>query len=95
LGGAGAIAACAHLCTTQFVQVIQLLGQGELERARALWQPLAPLVSAVFAEPNPAVIKAVLAQQGFIQNGLRLPMVAASAGATQHLLAILDLVAQV
>ncbi len=93
LGGAGAIAACAHLCTAQFVQVIQLLGQGELQRARGLWQPLAPLVSAVFAEPNPAVIKAVLAQQGLIQDGLRLPMMAASAGATERLLAAMERVA--
>ncbi|MEO7108110.1 MAG: dihydrodipicolinate synthase family protein, partial [Rhodoferax sp.] len=86
LGGAGAIAASAHLCTPQFVQVIQLLRDSELQRARALWQPLAALVGAVFAEPNPAVIKAVLAQQGFIQDGLRLPMVKASVGATQRLM---------
>ncbi len=90
LGGAGAIAACAHVCTAQFVEVMHLLQQGELQRARALWQPLAPLVSAVFAEPNPAVIKAVLAQQGLIQDGLRLPMMAASPRATERLLAAMQ-----
>lgn len=86
LGGAGAIAACAHLCTAQFVQLMHHLRAGELPPARAQWQPLADVVRAVFAEPNPAVIKAVLARQGFIQDGLRLPMLAASAGATQRLL---------
>jgi 4-hydroxy-tetrahydrodipicolinate synthase len=95
LGGAGAIAACAHVCTAQFVEVMRLLQQGELQSARKLWQPLAPLVSAVFAEPNPAVIKAVLAQQGLIQDGLRLPMMAASAGATERLLAAMERVTSV
>ena len=87
LGGAGAIAACAHVRTAQFVEVVRMLQQGQLQGARKLWKPLVPLVSAVFAEPNPAVIKAVLAQQGLIQDGLRLPMMAASAGATERLLA--------
>ena len=90
LGGAGAIAASAHVCTAQFVQVMRLLAQGDLQSARVLWQSLAPLVDAVFAEPNPAVIKAVLAQQGFIQDGLRLPMMAASASATQRLLGAME-----
>lgn len=95
LGGAGAIAACAHVCTPQFVEVMRLLQQGDLQRARTRWQPLAPLVGAVFAEPNPAVIKAVLAQQGLIQDGLRLPMMAASADATERLLAAMERVTAV
>ncbi len=90
MGGAGAISACAHVCTAQFVQVILRLQNGDLPGARALWQPLVPVVSAAFAEPNPAVIKAVLAQQGLIQDGLRLPMTAASAGATERLLAAMQ-----
>jgi 4-hydroxy-tetrahydrodipicolinate synthase len=90
LGGAGAIAASAHLCTARFVEVMHLLQRGELQQARARWQPLVPMVHAAFAEPNPAVIKAVLAQQGLVQDGLRLPMVAASAGATQRLLAAIQ-----
>lgn len=87
LGGAGSITASAHLCTTQFVDVMRLLQRGELQHARTLWQPLVPVVNAVFAEPNPAVIKAVLAHQGLMQDGLRLPMMAASSGATERLLA--------
>ena len=87
MGGAGAISASAHLCTAQFVEVMQCAQQGKLGQARALWQALLPVVNAAFAEPNPAVIKAVLAQQTLIQDGLRLPMLAASAAATRRLLA--------
>ena len=90
LGGAGAISASAHVCTAQFVEVMQFLKDGKLQQARALWQPLLPVVHAAFGEPNPAVIKAALAQQGLIQDGLRLPMVSASAGATERLLAAID-----
>lgn len=90
LGGAGAITASAHLCTAQFVAVMRLLQRGDLQHARAIWQPLGPVVNAVFAEPNPAVIKAVLAQQGLMRDGLRLPMLAASSGAKDRLLAAME-----
>nr|WP_315490057.1 4-hydroxy-tetrahydrodipicolinate synthase [uncultured Rhodoferax sp.] len=90
LGGAGSITASAHLCTQQFVEVMRCLRQGDLPRARTLWQPLVPMVHAAFAEPNPAVIKGVLAHGGQIQDGLRLPMMAASQGATERLLAAMD-----
>lgn len=95
LGGVGAIAASAHLCTAQFVEVMRCVQHGDLPRARALWQPLVPMVNAAFAEPNPALIKATLAQQGLIQDGLRLPMTAGSEKATQHLLALLGKLTQV
>jgi len=90
LGGVGAIAACAHLCTAQFVALVAQLRAGQLAPARSLWQALAPMVDAVFAEPNPALIKAALAHQGLLQDGLRSPMTAATPQATQRLLALLD-----
>lgn len=90
LGGIGAIAASAHLCTAQFVAMVAHLREGQLTQARSLWQALAPMVEAVFAEPNPALIKAALARQGLIQDGLRLPMMAGSKKAVQHLSTLLD-----
>ena len=86
MGGVGAIAASAHLKTSQFVQVINHLRRGEVAQAQALWEPLPALVQAVFAEPNPALIKAALAHQGLIHNELRLPMMPASAAGERRLL---------
>mgnify|MGYP000974587494 CR=1 FL=1 len=40
LGGVGAIAASAHLCTAQFVAVLRCLQAGQLQQARQLWHPL-------------------------------------------------------
>ena len=77
LGGTGAIAACAHLETHGFVDVIRLLAAGRLADARAAWAPLPPVIAAMTAEPNPASIKAALAHQGWIKNELRAPMMVA------------------
>jgi len=90
MGGVGAIAASAHLKTTQFVQLLDCMRRGEHAQAQQLWEPLPALIQAVFAEPNPALIKAALAHQGLIHNELRLPMMPASAMAEQHLLTLLS-----
>lgn len=78
LGGTGAIAASAHAHTTHFVALVQSLQRGDLPTARTLWQSLQPHVTACFAEPNPAPIKAWLAQQGWMRQALRAPMQPAS-----------------
>ena len=77
LGGAGAIAASAHVQTVQFAEVIRLLRNGEFAAARTAWVLLAPVIEAMFAEPNPASIKATLALEGWIENELRAPMMRA------------------
>ncbi|WP_295537353.1 4-hydroxy-tetrahydrodipicolinate synthase [uncultured Pseudacidovorax sp.] len=77
-GGAGAIAASAHVHTARLARVIALLREGRLAEARALWQPLLPLMEALFAEPNPGPMKALLAARGEMAAVLRAPMTAAS-----------------
>ena len=77
-GGAGAIAASAHLATARFVELVALLRSGRWPEARAIWQPLVPLIECVFAEPNPGPLKAVLADAGAMKNELRAPMTRAS-----------------
>ena len=84
-GGSGAIAASAHLATARFVRLVQLLRSGDLTRARGLWTSLVPWIEAVFAEPNPAPLKAALEKRGEIANELRLPMVVATAEHTTRL----------
>lgn len=77
-GGAGAIAASAHLHTRHFVALYEHVRAGRLAEARALHHALAPLVSALFAEPNPAPLKAVLAHLGAMKSGVRAPLQTAS-----------------
>ena len=90
MGGAGTVAASANIATERFVAMIECGLAGKLEEGRAIHESLLPLVKALFAEPNPAVIKGVLHAQGKIPTPeLRLPMTAASDGAVKAALAAL------
>jgi 4-hydroxy-tetrahydrodipicolinate synthase len=75
LGAAGGILASAHLCTGLWAAMAGAWLAGDAPAARILGAPLVPLAAAVFAEPNPSVIKAVLHAQGRIATpDVRLPL---------------------
>lgn len=88
LGGAGAIAASAHIRTDLFVAFDQALARGDLVAARALWRRLKPLAVALFDEPSPGPVKALLAAQGECANELRAPLTTASPALQRRLLAL-------
>jgi 4-hydroxy-tetrahydrodipicolinate synthase len=78
LGAHGGVLACANLATAQFAELIDAWHAGAAQRARILGHRLAALSSALFAEPNPTVIKAVLHAQGRIPTAaVRLPLLPA------------------
>lgn len=84
LGGSGGIMASAHLRTADFVRVCELAAKGDLPGARSAARPLLALSSALFAEPNPSVIKGVLHAQGHIPTpAVRLPLTPASTAAVE------------
>jgi 4-hydroxy-tetrahydrodipicolinate synthase len=66
LGAHGGILASAHLATAAFARLTALWGAGAARTAAALGHQLSALSVALFAEPNPVVIKAVLHAQGRI-----------------------------
>jgi 4-hydroxy-tetrahydrodipicolinate synthase len=83
LGATGAILACANVATRPYVDLITAWRVGPIAHARRLGNELVPLARALFAEPNPVVIKAVLAARGRIPSAhVRLPLLACSAAAT-------------
>jgi len=84
-GGHGAIAAAAHLHTGRFAEIVRRIQAGDLAGAEALWAPLPPLIEALFAEPNPGPLKALLARQGLLRDELRSPMTRASAALVKRL----------
>jgi 4-hydroxy-tetrahydrodipicolinate synthase len=78
LGAAGGILASAHLRTAEFAELITAWQAGRADQARELGHRLAPLSAALFAEPNPSVIKGVLHAQGRIPSpAVRLPLLPA------------------
>jgi len=87
MGGVGAVAASAHVCTNMFVRMIDAALTGSSDTVTTLANALLPVVTAGFAEPNPACWKAALRAAGEIATArLRLPMSQASNAATQRLL---------
>ncbi len=79
LGANGGILASAHLRTSDFARLVRLWQGGQAAQARELGHQLAPLSQALFAEPNPVVIKSVLHRLGEIPSpAVRLPLLAAS-----------------
>ncbi|MEU4678755.1 dihydrodipicolinate synthase family protein [Micromonospora sp. NPDC023737] len=75
LGAHGGILASAHLATAGFVELADAWRSGDTNRARGLGHRLAELSAALFAAPNPTVVKAVLHAQGRIPAPtVRLPL---------------------
>jgi 4-hydroxy-tetrahydrodipicolinate synthase len=88
LGGAGAICASAHVCTDRFVAMIECGLAGKVDEGRVHHEALLPVVQSCFAEPNPAVFKAVLHAQGRIPTpDVRMPLTPASPEARDRALA--------
>ena len=88
MGGSGAIAAAAHVCTPTFAAMIEAALAGDVSRTVALANSLLPVIDAGSLEPNPAGWKAALHATGEIASpALRMPMTAASPQSTTALLA--------
>jgi 4-hydroxy-tetrahydrodipicolinate synthase len=90
LGAGGAILASAHLCTGQFARLVAAWLDGRAREASQLGHQLSHLCRALFAGPNPTVIKAVLHRLGQIPSAaVRLPLVAADEEAADAAVAAL------
>ena len=80
-GGHGCISVTSNVAPRQCAEMQEHCLAGDFRAALAIQDKLTPLHAALFVEPNPAGPKCALAELGRITNEVRLPMVAASAGA--------------
>jgi 4-hydroxy-tetrahydrodipicolinate synthase len=75
MGAAGTISAAAHVCTQEFVAMIECGLASKTEDGRAHAEALLPVIRAGYLDPNPAVFKGVLHAQGRIPTpDVRLPL---------------------
>jgi 4-hydroxy-tetrahydrodipicolinate synthase len=79
LGGKGDISVTANVVPRAIAQMCELALAGKADEARAINQRLMPLHTAMFVESNPIPVKWAVAQLGFIQAGIRLPLTPLSA----------------
>jgi 4-hydroxy-tetrahydrodipicolinate synthase len=78
LGVHGTIAASAHIFPQWHVRMRDPICSGQLAAARRIAVALQPIIRDLFAEPNPAPLKALLAYQNWCSASVRLPFVPAS-----------------
>lgn len=85
LGMDGVISVAANCFPTQFSTMVNLARENKFEAARAIHYKLLKGYDLLFAENNPAGVKAFLFEQGLIQNELRLPLTPVSEGLQQQI----------
>lgn len=74
-GAAGVISVIGNALPKEFSRMIRLEFNGEYEAARKIHHSFTELYSLLFVDGNPAGVKALLHEMGFIENVLRLPLV--------------------
>jgi 4-hydroxy-tetrahydrodipicolinate synthase len=90
-GAHGGILASANVRTADYAELISLWRCGSGAPARRLGAELARLSAALFAEPNPTVVKGVLHAQGRVPSpAVRLPLLAASADSVRRAVAFAE-----
>lgn len=75
LGGNGVISVVAMAYPREFSNMVNLCLEGDYEKARQIHYSLVDFIDLLFADGNPAGIKASLEIMGLLENNLRLPMV--------------------
>lgn len=74
-GAAGVISVIGNALPREFSRMIRLEQRGEFEAAVKIHHKFTDLYSLLFVDGNPAGVKALLNEMGFIKNVLRLPLV--------------------
>ena len=88
-GAAGVISVIGNALPKEFSRMIRLEFQGEDEPARKIHHMFTELYSLLFVDGNPAGVKALLHEMGFIENQLRLPLVPTKVSTLQKMAEIL------
>jgi 4-hydroxy-tetrahydrodipicolinate synthase len=74
-GAVGVISVIGNALPREFSKMIRLQMRGEYDPARIIHHRFTDLFSLLFVDGNPAGVKAMLSEMGFIKNVLRLPLV--------------------
>lgn len=89
MGAVGAVISSSNIVPRQWAKVLRLAMEGKLADAMALHTSLRPLIDAIFAEPNPAPVKAAMDFLGWEMGGVLPPMRPASQQLRERLAKIL------
>jgi len=74
VGGSGVISVLANAYPGEWANMVNHAMNNDFQAAREIHYKFIDMISLLFAEGNPAGIKAALSHLGFVQNQLRLPL---------------------
>ncbi len=78
LGGSGVISVIGNAFPSEFSEMVRLTLSNSLDKARRIHYKLLPVIETMFAEGNPAGVKAFLKQMNLCTEEVRLPLIKAS-----------------
>jgi 4-hydroxy-tetrahydrodipicolinate synthase len=90
LGARGVVSVAGHLVGRELKEMLSLQARGKAAEAAVLHRRLYPLVKALFAETNPAPLKAALARLGLIRDEVRPPLAAIGEETARTLFAVMN-----
>lgn len=88
-GASGLVSVACNLMPADMVALCEHALANDLEGANAAFKKMAPLLAVLFIEPNPTPVKFMMAEQGMIQAGIRLPLLPLSLASRERVLAAL------
>ena len=89
-GAAGVMAGTANVMPAELVSIHRALRAGELDRARAEWARIYPLMDTIMSAPFIPAIKAALNAVGFPVGSPREPLLGLDAGTTAQIAALVE-----
>ena len=89
LGGKGVISVLSNLLPAQTAEMCRRFFRGDCAGAAELQLKYLPLIHALFSEVNPIPVKAAMAEMGFCENYLRMPLTPREEDHKRKLLALM------
>lgn len=89
-GAAGVMAGTANVMPAELVSIHRALHAGELDRARAEWARIYPLMDAIMSAPFIQAVKAALNAAGVPVGGPREPLLGLDAATTARISALVE-----
>ncbi|MFJ9708765.1 4-hydroxy-tetrahydrodipicolinate synthase [Streptomyces sp. NPDC101234] len=89
-GAAGVMAGTANVMPAELVSIHRALRAGELDRARAEWARIYPLMDAIMSAPFIQAVKAALNAAGVPVGGPREPLLGLDAATTARISALVE-----
>jgi 4-hydroxy-tetrahydrodipicolinate synthase len=74
MGADGVVGVASHLCSREYVAMMQAYRNGDASEAARIHQSLLPLIDALFATTSPIPVKWAMNQLGFNAGECRLPL---------------------